>query len=49
MSEVPEHQRERAKEKQDRIANKRNCVVRTVEVPHPPWEVDALLETLKGS
>ena len=43
LSEVPEHQRERALIKQERIASKRNCVVRTVEVPHPPWEVDCLV------
>lgn len=43
LSEVPEHQRERARIKQERIATKRNCTVKTVEVPHPPWEVDCLV------
>ena len=42
LSEVPEHQRERALIKQERIASKRNCVVKTVELDRPPWEVDAL-------
>jgi len=42
-----EHQRERALIKQERIANKRNCVVRTVELDRPPWEVDALFGNLE--
>ena len=49
LSDVPEHQRERALIKQERIASKKNCVVRTVEVPHPPWEVDCLVGKIKGN
>ena len=47
LSEVPEHQRDKAKQKQDRIASKRNCAVKTVEVPHPPWEADCLVGNTK--
>lgn len=43
LSDVPAERREQALEKQERIANKRNCIVKTVEINRPPCTVDVLI------
>jgi len=43
LAEVPESRKEQARIKQERIANKRNCRVETVEINRPPWTVDVLV------
>lgn len=48
LAEVPAERQEQALVKQERIANKRNCTVKTVEINRPPWAIDVLIGNAKG-
>lgn len=45
LAEVPKERQEQALAKQQRIAHKRNCAVKTVEINRPPWTIDVLVAT----
>lgn len=48
LSEVGALWYDRAKAKQERIARKRHCMVKQVELDRPPWVADVLINEIRA-